>query len=167
MHVLLVLGFNLFNSSIYLVNLINLNFWHINFFINTLLFSLLFNILKFTYFKYFLFTLVYLYSSTSYYLNLNALYLNLQNPLWVGTILCHPPLFYICLIFFFNFFLNYRFEKYTYFVISISKHAYLLFLTLVLGSMWSTQSVTWGYIWVNDSIEWLLLCIYLFMLDDG
>lgn len=77
--------------------------------------------------------------------------------LMVGSISIHPLLFYILTAVSLNVF---YFNK-SWFVLKIILFSYyfwirLGFLTLFLGGLWGLQSLTWGYIWANDRIEWLL-----------
>lgn len=46
-------------------------------------------------------------------------------------------------------------------MISTKSLALVLSLTLVLGGLWALQSTTWGYLWVNDWVEWLLAFIVI------
>jgi hypothetical protein len=77
--------------------------------------------------------------------------------LMVGTISIHPFLFYLLIVFILKIF---YFNK-SLFILKIILFSYyffirLGFLTLFLGGLWGLQSLTWGYIWANDRIEWLL-----------
>lgn len=76
---------------------------------------------------------------------------------FVGYYKIHPPLFYL---------LNHLI---IYYLISKSnlKTNYMLFvsiLTFSLGSLWALYQNIWGYYWSNDSIEYILLMMFLFVL---
>ena len=75
-----------------------------------------------------------------------------------GTILIHPAAFYFfMIIFFFKFFKFNNFLHISYLRLQRALIIYFLVITLSLGGFWGTQSNTWGYFWVDDLIEWLLL----------
>lgn len=78
--------------------------------------------------------------------------------LWVGTINIHPILFYMSVIIMFVLLVSN--SIYTLLITRITKFRLMILLaiTLSLGGLWGLQSLTWGYVWVNDKIEWLLLC---------
>lgn len=81
----------------------------------------------------------------------------------IGTISLHPFLFYmfvVCLVvksYFYGFFAGLQRVFFSTKTILL-----ILFITLLLGSLWATQSGTWGYLWVNDLIEWVLLAFILY-----
>ena len=75
-----------------------------------------------------------------------------------GTVLIHPVAFYFfMIIFFFQFFKLNNYLILTYLRLQRVLIIYFLAITLSLGGFWGTQSNTWGYFWVDDLIEWLLL----------
>lgn len=78
--------------------------------------------------------------------------------LHIGTVIIHPFLFYFSLLYLSI--KNFQ-MKGSYFVNSLillySVIQFLLAITLALGGFWGFQSTIWGYFWVNDTIEWLLL----------
>lgn len=80
-----------------------------------------------------------------------------------GTIVIHPLGFYVFItIFFFKFF---NYNNYVYLTYLRSRGVlliYCLVVTLSLGGFWSTQSNSWGYFWVDDLIEWLLLSAIIY-----
>lgn len=86
----------------------------------------------------------------------NYYVLHLIKTLWIGTLNIHPPLFYIFILLFVinSFWTNFYLNKFT--KIKLIKY---LSLTLFLGGLWGLQSLTWGYIWANDGIEWILFLI--------
>jgi hypothetical protein len=80
-----------------------------------------------------------------------------------GTIIIHPIGFYTFIVFFFFKFFNYNSYIYlTYLRVRGITLVYALAITLSLGGVWSTQSNTWGYLWVDDLIEWLLLSAIIY-----
>lgn len=80
-----------------------------------------------------------------------------------GTIAIHPIGFYTFIIFFFFKFFNYNsYSWLTYLRVRCVTLIYWLAITLSLGGFWSTQSNTWGYFWVDDLIEWLLLSAIIY-----
>jgi hypothetical protein len=80
-----------------------------------------------------------------------------------GTITIHPIGFYTFIIFFFFKFFNYNNYIYlNYLRVRGITLIYWLAITLSLGGFWSTQSNTWGYVWVDDLIEWLLLSTIIY-----
>ena len=86
--------------------------------------------------------------------------LTLPISLWVGTINWHPPLFYCVIITY----ASTQIKKNLSYTNLLVKAPYfsqikMLGFTLLLGGLWGLQSLTWGYFWVNDGIEWSLLLI--------
>lgn len=86
--------------------------------------------------------------------------------LMVGTISIHPFLFYFVILFIGNIF---YFDKcWSFIKINFISYYFLIrvgFLTLFLGGVWGLQSITWGYIWANDKIEWLLFFLLISVLS--
>lgn len=86
----------------------------------------------------------------------------LISSLVVGTVLIHPVMFYIFLTVFLT--KSYYTEVFVYITYTrIVKLNLIFFLTttMLLGGFWATQSNAWGYFWVNDLVEWVLLFIIL------
>lgn len=82
-----------------------------------------------------------------------------------GTVLIHPIAFYyFTYIFYTKFFFYKRFLYIKIFNIRSFVLVIFLWLTLFLGGFWSTQSSSWGYFWVNDWVEWVLLIIILLII---
>ena len=154
------LWFTTSTNTIYLEYIIQLNSWKFN------IFFLLISVLSISNISLSLFNFFIVFFNSMYAgINYNST-LSLLNSLWVGTILLHPFLFYfsfLC-IFFFNmggFLYRNKFLKmYTTLVIGCA------LLSLFLGCLWGSQSLSWGYFWVNDKIEWVLLfiCFYFVLL---
>jgi len=93
-------------------------------------------------------------------------YKKLLTTLIVGTVTIHPLAFYVfTTIFFINFFYKATFHRFSKVPLSFSSLSYFLFFTLFLGALWATQSNSWGYFWVNDAVEWLLLLTVLYTLN--
>lgn len=86
----------------------------------------------------------------------------LLSSLLIGTVLIHPVMFYICLIIFLTkCYYNHCFNYITYSRLTRTTLIIFLTLTMFLGGFWATQSNSWGYFWVNDLVEWVLLFIIL------
>lgn len=90
---------------------------------------------------------------------------HLVDTLHIGTLAIHPLLFYISLLFLIAKVLA-SYKKYSANILplTLSSLSYLLTLTLLLGGFWGFQSTIWGYFWVNDTVEWLLLFSVLYTL---
>lgn len=91
---------------------------------------------------------------------------NLIPALMVGTISIHPFLFYFVILFIGNVF--YSNKCWSFIKINFVSYYFLIkvgFLTLFLGGVWGLQSITWGYIWANDKIEWLLFFLLISVLS--
>lgn len=82
--------------------------------------------------------------------------------LWVGTIIIHPLIFYIFLTTVFVTFYQLKSESVNNLCVKVTTVTFILFFTLCLGGLWGLQSLTWGYVWVSDGIEWLLLTLCLY-----
>lgn len=90
-------------------------------------------------------------------------YKSLLISLMVGTVTIHPLGFYLfTLIFFFKFYFLNNYFFVNKLKISFNNLSLALSLTLLLGGLWSSQSNSWGYFWVNDAVEWLLLLIIIY-----
>ena len=86
----------------------------------------------------------------------------LLSSLVVGTVLIHPIMFYTFLvIFLLKIYYNSNFIILFLFKIVNSNLIFFLTITMFLGGFWATQSNAWGYFWVNDLVEWILLFIIL------
>jgi hypothetical protein len=104
-----------------------------------------------------------LYKSVMFY-NV-ILYKILITNLIVGTVVLHPLLFYVSLILFLlkNYSKRYLYTTNQNFV-SFNFVSILLIYTLFLGSVWALQSTSWGYLWVGDIVEWILLFKIIYIL---
>lgn len=155
----MLLSFHFFFSFF---NFIQTQFYYlITFFLNHtwwnyfLIFFLSLIIYKRQNFFFFFFLSFFLYLS-----NLKLKYIPIT--LLVGYNNVHPLLFYITLILFFN----------TLYIecFFISKKLNIFFLstfTLILGGLWGVGNSVWGFFWVNDQIEFILLlyiCLQLIKL---
>ena len=86
----------------------------------------------------------------------------LISSLVMGTILIHPVMFYIFLtVFLVKSYYTQGFVYVTYTRIVKLNLIFFLTTTMLLGGFWATQSNAWGYFWVNDLVEWVLLFIIL------
>lgn len=124
------------------------------------MFSLFFSTILYKNFVLF-YSLYILKFSVSYSVNYQKiLLLNLI----IGTVTIHPIAFYYFMVTFLMFFF---FSQQHTIVLRIGyslKYLTLfLFITLFLGSIWALQSNSWGYFWVNDAVEWLLLTVILYL----
>lgn len=82
----------------------------------------------------------------------------LVDALYVGTLTIHPFLFYFSLIILYlKVFFPKNFYQAGWQSLHFSQLIWFLSLTLFLGGFWGFQSTIWGYFWVNDAVEWLLL----------
>lgn len=85
--------------------------------------------------------------------------------LYYGTIVIHPILFYISLtILVLRFSIVKRFTGVQILYVTSTSLFYLLTITLLLGGFWGLQSIAWGYVWVNDWVECLLVAGILYIL---
>lgn len=148
------------NNTTYLQLLITLNSWLYNFFILSIIFLW---VAKFS--KHFnsIFAFFLVLSQTAFNIKTTTdNILILVFPLWVGTLNIHPILFYLTIIMLFIK-LSYLKRWFINQTLTLDLLA-LLFLSLsalILGGVWGLQSLSWGYFWVNDSIEWVLFLICL------
>lgn len=140
------------NNIIYIL-IIFLNQTKNNFFI---LISLLY------YFNYFSFNYFSLGCWLIYKLKLNVYtceFININ--LIYGLANTHPLFFYMTILFLFiNFFLLSNLIIY-FKVINI---LYISLITMFLGGLWSTGNSSWGFFWLNDPIELVLLFIIILIL---
>lgn len=82
----------------------------------------------------------------------------LVDALYVGTLTIHPLLFYFSLIILgLKVFFPKNFYQTGLRNLHFSRLIWFLSLTLLLGGFWGFQSTIWGYFWVNDMVELLLL----------
>lgn len=146
--------------TVYFTYVISLNYWDAN-----LLFICLF-VLSLYLMKvklFFTISLVCLCKELTFYSTI--FYKTLIINLMVGTVVLHPLLFYISLVFFLLknyskgclYFVNYQY-------ISLLVVSVCLMCTLFLGSIWAIQSTSWGYFWVGDIVEWILLFKIMYIL---
>ncbi len=146
--------------SFYFTYIINLNYWNTNIIYILLIGSVFIKyVIKFIGVFFFVFFLN--VSCCTFISNFRELFITLI----VGTVTIHPILFYISFIVF----VVLNTYKYCFFNLNIvyfSQKLLILILSisLVLGSLWALQSTTWGYIWVNDPVEWCLLFLVLYSL---
>lgn len=148
------------SNSNYLDYLFSLNYWNSN---TLLILSFIFffqrlqsNVVYCLFFKFFIgFKLMHTYIIKK----------TLVNALFIGTLMIHPLLFYISLIILcFKVLFPKNFYLLGWQVLHFSKLVALLSLTLLLGGFWGFQSTIWGYFWVNDTVEWLLLLAIFYSL---
>ncbi len=82
----------------------------------------------------------------------------------VGTVTIHPLAFYMYVTLFIVKVMHKRFQFSTIRLhITTNLLTFFLIFTLFLGSIWAMQSNSWGYFWVNDAVEWLLLLFILYL----
>lgn len=149
-----------FKANVYLVYILNLNYWSSNSILAIVISLLFFNKLL-SYFKYFF---------VSKFLNFNIftsffIKKKLLSTLIVGTIALHPLAFYLFTVIFL---LKFFAKKDKYITNCVSPDYRLvsacLSITLALGGFWGLQSIAWGYVWVSDTIEWLLFAKVIYVL---
>jgi hypothetical protein len=151
-------------GSLYFSYIVSLNFWGLNF---LLFFIILWNARKFYFSErssVFIILLIIINTIDWSVFTSHYHYNNLIKQLWVGTISLHPFLFYlvICLL---SVSTLYKFGVGSTKVASTSNLniALIGFITLCLGGFWGLQSLTWGFVWVNDYIEWILFFFTLYV----
>lgn len=153
-----------FNFTSYYTYIVSLNYWDTNLAFCFVLFAVCscFNLSK--YFSIFVVILMTPQNFVSFKLSRSLL-----DALLVGTITYHPLTLYTAIILFlikllfYNsklvLFLTCHFRLKTNFLIAVT--------SLFLGSLWSTQSFAWGYFWVNDPVEYLLLLLVFLILHKS
>lgn len=145
-------------DSPYLTYITSLNYWDTNWFFVVLIFCLLtklsdrffiwnFLILLLNYFKFPLFRQLFFKKT-------------ILISLFAGTITIHPLLFYLSTVSFFVMVI-YKIQSDSLTINFTTTYCLsrLLFLALILGGFWGLQSLSWGYVWVNDLVEWSLFLI--------
>lgn len=148
-------------NSLYLDYLFGLNYWSANTLYIFIILGFMAKIRNILYLTFFFF-LLFKFNLTEQ----TFFQKKLVETLFVGTITVHPLLFYLSLILVLLLTLG-RYTPYLGGTLSLTSNTIvrILIITLVLGGFWGFQSTVWGYFWVNDTIEWLLLlvlCYYLF-----
>lgn len=122
---------------------------------NYCLVSLIFFFIYKAEFKYFslilLFLLITPHASTVHY--------SLTPPaLLVGYNAIHPFLFYLASILVFVNYVHWDF----FFLVKKKYSLCFILIALFLGGLWGSGNSAWGFFWVNDSIELVLLCISVY-----
>lgn len=140
-------------NSNYLDYLFSLNYWSSNTF---LILSFIFFFIRFqSRLSYLFFFKVFIVSKLTQTFIIKK---KLVDALLIGTLVIHPILFYVSLI---MLCLRVIYSRQFYFLgsrpVRYSNLALILSITLLLGGFWGFQSTIWGYFWVNDTVEWLLL----------
>lgn len=147
--------------SFYYTYVVNLNYWESNIlfiYLFFLFFSRLSSKLIFLIFSFLIFNFFLFFSTTPYK--------SLLITLMVGTVTIHPLAFYFFTLIFVVKFYYFNMHFFVNRVaLSFQTLSLFLTLTLLLGSLWASQSNSWGYFWVNDAVEWLLLLITLYILS--
>lgn len=147
-------------KSCYLHYLYGLNYWDTNAIFICVVILVIFN----KFFKWFFLLLLNFFIKFKFF-TLYFLKKQLPDALLIGTITIHPLMFYFFMLIFLIKTLKIN-TKYTHNLLPINKNklSLFLFITLALGGFWGLQSTIWGYFWVNDSVEWLLLLAILSLL---
>ena len=74
----------------------------------------------------------------------------------IGWVIIHPFLFYLSIFILFGFYFQFCFKHFfnffNYFILF-----YIIVISFILGGFWGWLNFSWGYLWVYDSIEFLLL----------
>lgn len=134
-----------------------LNHKYFNYFILFLVFNFLYK-----YHNYFFIIIVYFFYYT---INLYSLKIQLiPTSLLVGLNNIHPLLFYFSFIFY----LFFIFRIFT-FNLKLINIFYLSCVSLILGGYWGLGNSVWGFFWVNDNIEVILLsyiCLLLVVIHN-
>jgi len=99
--------------------------------------------------SYFLFQII------SYKVNIKLI----PTTLYIGYNNIHPPLFYFSLVAGIGYFLYNR-----WIFLKLNNIFIFSFLTLMLGGLWGLGNSVWGFFWVNDKIELILLLYILILL---
>ncbi len=145
-------------DSAYLNYITLLNYWDTNWFFVVLIFCLLtklshrffvwnFLIFLLNYFKFPLFRQLFFKKT-------------ILISLFAGTITIHPLLFYVSTVSFFVIVMyKTQSDSLTINLTTVYRLSHLLFLALIFGGFWGLQSLSWGYVWVNDLVEWSLFLI--------
>ena len=144
-------------KSCYLHYLYGLNYWDTNAIFICIIFLTLFNKIN-------LLPCVLLLNFFVKLKFFNVLFLKKQLPeaLLIGTITVHPLMFYFFMLILFVKTIKFNVKYlYNYLPISNTRLSLYLTITLILGGFWGLQSTIWGYFWVNDSVEWILLLAIL------
>lgn len=151
-----------YNFTFYLNYILCLNYWESNFLLALVFVIVLRPLTLLPKLSFVFFTLLAkLTTYTKLYLTV-VIKKKLIYALWVGTIIIHPLIFYIFLITVFVTFYQLRSESVNNLCVRVTTVTFTLFFTLCLGGLWGLQSLTWGYVWVSDGIEWLLLTLCLY-----
>lgn len=152
------------NSSSYLLYILNLNNWNFNIFylVSMIIFFWNFKLHLKNFYIYLFFILLILLNLNFFaYIN----YINIITSLAIGSITIHPFLFYFVVVLFV--YKNSKICKWDYFKLINVNYIFILkvgVFSLFLGGLWGLQSITWGFIWVNDIIEWLFLYLLIFIM---
>lgn len=156
--------FSLINTTSYTQVLIGLNSWLNNFF--SLIFLLIISFRVKGLYRLFFFVLINFFEFDLSIFTSTLMFKLLVVPLWVGTLNIHPLLFYVSFLSIFLKF-NYRFIFFTnqLFKQTLVRLLFFSTISLFLGGVWGLQSLSWGYLWVNDHIEWTLLLLILFLIQ--
>lgn len=128
-----------------------LNHKYFNYFIIYLIFSFLYK-----YYNNFFLFIFFLYHTVNLYV---VKVQTIPITLLMGLNNIHPPLFYISFILFLSFIC--RIYTFSFKTLNI---LYLAAISLILGGFWGLGNSVWGFFWVNDSIEIILLCYVILLL---
>lgn len=152
-----------YKNQLYLTYILGLNYWSTNTTFILMLFALFIKRLS-TYSLWPVITLIFkLTELTPFFFKKKLI-----TTLIVGTVVIHPLAFYVfTAIFFVKFFTRNVYQTINLIRLSLKILAVFLMLTLILGGFWGLQSISWGYFWVNDAIEWLLLIKIIYLLYVG
>lgn len=142
-----ILEFLILNFSIDSFNF----YYKLTYFLNSLIENLKLNFLLWS-FQFPILTLLCFHFDNTLLVDYIKIHLNLDS-LLIGFYNIHPILLYFS---FFFFFCNIYFNN-NYVVNSSTNNFYLTSFTLLLGGYWGAGNSVWGYFWVNDAIEQILL----------
>lgn len=149
-----------FKYTFYYTYVINLNYWETNLLFICLFYSF-YSFLR-SRFLLFILNIVTLKLSIFPFLLFSK---SLLTTLIVGTVVLHPLGFYFfTVLFLFRFFYLSTHFLTVRLKVSLQWLSFFLTITLFLGSIWAVQSNSWGYFWVNDAVEWILISSILYIL---
>lgn len=143
--------------SLFSLNTINF-YYQLTYFLNSIAENLDINILIWS-FKFPWLILLYLPIDLKLIHTLDIIINNL-NSLIIGFYNIHPFLLYLSFFFIFN---QYHYQN-KFVILKIKNIFYITSFTFLLGGYWGAGNSVWGYFWVNDIIEHILLFSVILLL---
>lgn len=138
----------------------NINYYYkITYFLNSISENLYLNLLLWSWNFPFLGLFYLILDITLFNIKINIV--NILNSLIVGFYNIHPILLYLSFFFFIS---KYQYIN-IFFIVLKKNQFYVASFTLLLGGYWGAGNSVWGYFWVNDIIEQILLyCVLIFLI---